>query len=97
MMSVTDVVAYTYQTELLCPPCTVAALRDDAERWVADEDSPHDQIELLAEFADIDLNDESSYDSDDFPKVVFADQIIIDDVNGQPVPEACNRCGERLL
>ena len=43
----------------------------------------------LAELWQISLEDEYSYDSDDFPKVVFADQVVED--------EYCGTCLEKII
>jgi len=45
-------------------------------------------IYKLAEVREIDVEDEYSYDSDDFPKIIFADQIEED--------EYCGTCHEIL-
>lgn len=92
-MNATDIVAYTYQAETLCPRCVVArtvktkTLRDyilnegadgEVERW----------LDSLAKMNGVDRQDEHSFDSGDFPKVVFADQI----EDG----ETCHGCGDEL-
>lgn len=46
-------------------------------------------LRQLAELWQIHLEDEYSYDSDDFPKIVFADQI--------EENEYCGNCLERIL
>lgn len=85
-----DIAAYTYQAELLCGGCIVKAtvktktLRDelvtpaDIEGW----------LDWLAKSVRVDRRDEGSFDSDDFPKVVFVD--------GLQHGEKCGSCGEEL-
>lgn len=91
-MNATDIVAYTYQAETLCPRCVVAktvktkTLRDyilnegavEVERW----------LDSLATMNGVNRQDEYSFDSADFPKVVFCSQI----EDG----ETCHGCGDEL-
>lgn len=88
MTHATDIVAYTYKAEMLCPDCTLDAL--NVPQSLRDEQSPDSILETLAvakgidlrderafdpEAHGIDLGDERSFDSGDFPKVVFASMI----------------------
>jgi len=100
----TDIVAYTYQTETLCPTCirkmnwdAEAILPTGAATWTTE-----DILTFVAERIGVDRFSESSFDSFDFPKVVFADQISFEDPDdsliGQPLKsEACDHCGKELL
>lgn len=88
------IVAYTYDAEQLCPACTVAALlkrfpfngpfeghdRSDRNEWVLD---------TIADAIELDRSDEHSFDSGDFPKVVFADMVEDD--------EPCDGCHEDII
>ena len=75
-MNATDIVGYTYRTETLCPACTVDAVAADsgllpplrgisAEEW----------LEFMAIVLDINRQDERCFDSEEFPKVIFASQV----------------------
>lgn len=79
------IVGYTFQAEVLCTTCTYDA-------WLADYDpwrGPECEMDRMAESLGIDRNDERTFDSGDFPKVVFACQ-----VEG---PEPCGKCGNDLI
>jgi len=88
-----EVVGYTYQAETLCPACTLSALpMGDGETFdgwyeVDGNMSPEDNLSELAAAFGIDRMDESSYDSGDFPKVIFSS-----DSEG----DQCGGCGEIL-
>lgn len=92
-MHATTIVAYTYNAETLCPRCVCGALnigepinRDGyAYRGVVEAG-----LNELAARTGIDRQDERTFDSGDFPKVVFADQI-------EDEHEFCDSCGEALL
>lgn len=79
----TDVVAYTYRAAIWCPDCILDLCKQ------GEEYDPLDSVDVsLAKYAKrlgVDPNDEASFDSDDFPKVVFRDQVDIE--------ERCETCG----
>jgi hypothetical protein len=88
------VVAYVFHAEILCPECTLKALptdpgqefdgwRDATGRMTAEENL----TELALAFG-IDRADERSFDSDEFPKVVFSSDL------GDG--ESCGNCGTEL-
>ena len=89
-MSSTSIVGYTYQTENLCTGCTRAfALRlgnfsDDLS------DSTEALLDRLAGEVGVDRYDERSYDSEQFPKVIFDSQV-------EDAEERCGRCSEPLI
>jgi len=73
------VVAYTYQADIYCPGCiaqmfTEPDTGDGVNAVQAQWMSTEDILERVAERRGIDYSDPYSYDSDDFPKVVLADQ-----------------------
>ena len=88
-----DVVAYTYNAEILCPHCTLAALPTgegqtfDGWRDLSGQPVEDSLTELAAAFG-IDRDDESSFDSAEFPKCVFLTML-----DGS---ESCGSCGEEL-
>jgi hypothetical protein len=82
-----DIVAYTYKAEILCPDCTWDTLHGfkyDGLYAVKVEDG----LTAIARSRGIDRMDESSFDSDDFPKVIFESDLDVD--------ESCDSCGVRL-
>jgi hypothetical protein len=83
-MSATDIVAYTYRAENLCPHCIMAKFNSDG-RLGTDVETV---LDWHAGVSGIDRGDERTFDSGDFPKVVFGSQIESD--------ERCNGCGESL-
>lgn len=89
------VVGYTYRAETLCPSCVIESLPTgegeafDGWRDMTGRMSAEENLTELALAFGIDRSDESSYDSDDFPKVVFASSVEDE--------ERCDRCGEELL
>lgn len=97
-LAMTTIVAYTYQAETLCPSCTLDALY--VPQSLRDEQSAESIIEMLAVARGIDYQHENTYDSSDFPKVVFADQVHAFE-SWEPdyhwESERCDHCGEELL
>lgn len=89
-MKAWTIVGYTYQAEILCPSCAQRLARrsnpDPApvESWLAET-----ELNDWAREVKIDRDDEESYDSDEFPKVVFASSVLDD--------ETCGECGEDLI
>ncbi len=83
----TDIAGYTYRSANYCPGCVVVrvlerkGLQGHGLSYVTE-----DALALLARFEGIDRMDERSFDSDDFPKVIFGDMI-------EDRDERCDRCG----
>lgn len=87
MLDQRDIAGFTFKAENLCPDCTVkamnkAGLLDEVEGVVVD------LVEFAAKRAGVDLEDHYSFDSDDFPKSFFFDQLLDD--------EQCMQCEEYL-
>lgn len=86
--------AYTYQADLLCPSCVLDAMTTDGTKRpgyaaAALGRDPEQALDALAAVAMLDRYDEHSFDSDEFPKVVFADQV-------EP-GDRCGACGSPFL
>ena len=90
-MSFDTIVAYTYEAELICPPCMrqVAAFANEANGRNAEFVGLQDLLDRWAKDVDINREDEHSFDSDDFPKVVLSIQL------GDGC-QRCDRCGEHI-
>lgn len=93
-----DIVGYTYKADIYCPTDVVSEVAKDYEIVLYGSEGdiesdytnqPYEDraLKTLAILVDIDYADPHSYDSDDFPKVIFADQI---------ENERCCLCDERL-
>ncbi|KLI09380.1 MULTISPECIES: hypothetical protein [Mycobacteriaceae] len=89
-MASTDIVGYTFQAENLCPTC----MRDKVITWGRfDPESTASTESLLADLAKVvgvDHMNERTYDSGDFPKVVFDSQV-------EDSEERCGGCHEPLI
>ena len=92
------IVGYIYQADILCPDCTLNAYRETARAMghVIDSVAPptrlYPNVEAILEdyavWRAITRGDEYTFDSDDFPKVLFAD---ISD------GEYCGTCARNLI
>ena len=88
-----DVVGYAFQAALVCPGCIVGAVAEGGDReplGVPAGLTAEKGLALLAERLGVDRMNESSYDSDEFPKVVFRDHLADADL------DTCEMCGTVL-
>lgn len=89
MSDVYTIVGYTFQADLYCPRCIVETVQPSRTHGR----SPHTDVELvlnaIAEDRGIDRNDEWTFDTDVFPKVVFAGDVV-------PERDVCASCEEYL-
>jgi len=96
-MSAADIVGYIYKADLVCPPCILGLVQmSHAEHFDAEQG-----LDAIARFFGINREDESSFDSGDFPKVIFGDQVhdTCTRENGYESGQCgnrCVRCGEHL-
>lgn len=95
-MSSTDIVAYTFQADTYCPDCIIDQLPTGPDQafdgWAVAPSvrmSVEDNLTEIAAAFQIDRFDESSFDSGDFPKVVFDSQV--------EFTEYCGSCGSELI
>lgn len=92
-MNATPIVGYTYRADQYCTGHIVAQLTANpgnvhhAEAVILDVEA---HLDLLARLEGIDRYDEHSFDSDHFPKVIYASQVEGDD-------DRCGTCGEPLI
>lgn len=82
-MTYPRIAGYIYEAEILCPDCVLPNLVGTQALNDVEMDLDH-----YAKVYGIDRYNEVTFDSDDFPKVVFA--IALEHT------EHCRRCGERL-
>lgn len=83
-MKTFDIVGYTYRAENLCPRCQVLAFECDPAIRNCEQ-----MLDTVATSRGIDRYDEHSFDSRDFPKVVFSGMVEDD--------ELCGHCNEPLV
>lgn len=92
----TDIVGYTFQADQFHPGCLTLPTGEGEkfDGWAlapgADPMTPEENLTEVALAFGIDRMDEGSFDSGDFPKVIFASQVESDD-------ERCGACGEPLI
>jgi hypothetical protein len=86
------IVAYTYKADIYCPECIPGQLSviglSGMDSRGSFEETVEAFLDLLARFSGIDRHDERTFDSDDFPKVVFSVQV--------EEPEFCGHCGSEI-
>ena len=75
----TDIVAYDYQSDRYTPKAILVILNDHGlasayARFVGPEDT-EETLDEIASANAIDRYAENTYDTDEFPKVVFRDQL----------------------
>jgi hypothetical protein len=94
-----DVVGYTYRADVWCGPCVVRALTVNpgnvGHRDPGPMADPETHLDVLARVAGIDRTDERTYDSDEFPKIIFRDSAA-DYAAREGQPERCTTCGGAL-
>jgi hypothetical protein len=83
-----DIVGYIYRVGVYCPSCLVKVLVDDGTASPGAWDMPTEQVlSQIAGANAIDRDDERTFDSADFPKVLFA---------WEDEGETCGLCHETL-
>lgn len=83
-----DIVGYTYQADIYCPDHIVQQI--DGEAPVDDiGGAVEEKLDYIAGAFGFDREDERTFDSGDFPKVVFRDQL-------DGAIDYCSTCGEEL-
>lgn len=75
-MKAYDIVAYTYRADTYCLECIrKEMMRElDAISLYPEFDNAEFALDEMAKIAKVNRGDESSFDSGNFPKVVFRDQ-----------------------
>ncbi|KUJ71017.1 hypothetical protein ACZ90_00390 [Streptomyces albus subsp. albus] len=82
------IVGYTFAADTYCADdCVITAL---GEPLSSDCPTIETELDRIADAREIDRDDERSFDSDTFPKVIFASQVESDE-------ERCGACSEPLL
>ena len=81
------IVGYSYKAANYCNDCIVKEVAGITPKHYLTGDTEY-ALSYIAKNMNIDRMDERTYDSDDFPKVIFADQVEDD--------ETCSNCGQTL-
>lgn len=96
-MRTSGIVGYTYRADQFCPDCIVSQLPADVLAPAARDMATDDVLEQVAAYVGIDRMDERSFDSDDFPKVIFRDSVATeDDEEAGVYVDTCGQCGRCL-
>jgi len=92
IMNAADIAGYTLQADLVCPPCMVVLIQ---KTWPEHFDAEQG-LDVAARFIGINREDESSFDSGDFPKVIFVGQVHDECTleNGYEPGQCGNQCGQ---
>lgn len=84
---VMSVVGYVFQADIFCPSCLEQALSVRLrDALIVGAETLTEALDLLAAFDGVDNYDERTFDSGDFPKVIFSTD----------EPDQCGPCGEEL-
>ena len=70
-----DITAYTYKADIVCPLCIIDALPSGLEDLDFAPGDVETALDAIAKLQGIDRCDETTYDSGEFPKVIFRDQV----------------------
>ncbi|MGZ4518835.1 MAG: hypothetical protein ACXVGB_00255 [Mycobacteriaceae bacterium] len=91
-----SIVGYVYRADIWCESCIIPAMTgpgDAYDGWAlaagAQPEPIEQQLDIIADAFGIDRYDEWTFDTDDFPKVLFADHASEDG-------EWCASCHEPL-
>jgi len=75
-------IAYMYQADFICPDCIVEMLEFRYGVFPVDEHNVDQAVAQIGSALGFDVNDEYTYDSDVFPKVLFDYDLTEDEVCG---------------
>lgn len=90
-MNAAEIAGYTFDAELFHPNCLISVLVLNRELSPAALDMGNERaLDQHAAANGIDRADESSFDSSEFPKVVFVDQVDADE-------DICAHCADYLI
>lgn len=100
MANPTDIVGYTYKADMYCPRCALKAIWQGWHKEIADDiREPYIEgaLDLFAAVLGIERDDESTFDSAQFPKVVYRNQTYHPDAEHTGgLADHCGSCGEIL-
>ena len=95
-MNATQIVGYTYNTDMFCISCILDAVeeREGAAEEILAHTDTESWLDSKARDRGIDRMDETTFDSGCFPKVVFAPQSYMDYCG---LCQECLTCGNHAL
>lgn len=107
MTSPMDIAGYTYNAENYCPRCIISVLPTQEggvfDGWAlaegATETSVEETLDEIAHAFGFNREDESNFDSGDFPKIVFFDMVTNEEDENPDEginADRCGACGELL-
>lgn len=89
-MNAAEIIGYTFDADQFHPNCLISGMVLARELSPAALDMSNEAVlDQHAGALGIDREDEHSFDSSEFPKVIFADQVTEDDI--------CGHCGNELI
>lgn len=99
-----DIVGYTFNADVYCSECILEAVQNAVNNrgfwWPSGPTDSATTTELVLDWMaseeGINREDEATFDSGDFPKVVFRDSAT-DYVDSEGNPEQCGKCGNALV
>jgi hypothetical protein len=77
------IIGYTFNADCYCPDCIIGAYNGNSDDYDAEA-----MLTILASARGIERGDEYSFDSGDFPKVIFSHQF---------EGEICGKCSRPLI
>lgn len=87
-----DIIGYTYKADIYCPGCIIGEMIDDYPEQLSQLEigwnNTEDDLAAFAKALGIDWENYHSFDTDDFPKVIFADQ---------DEDDYCCKCNTKLI
>ena len=89
-MNSTDIVGYTYRADNYCPTCILLELGGIAVPPESEQPNTERVLDCVATVIGIDRYREATFDSGQFPKVVFLSDLDLAEY------ECCGRCGRSL-
>lgn len=91
-MHATDIVGYSFNADTYCVDCIVSVVTNGTYPSGSFARSEvESKLDAIAQYDRIDRMDEHSFDSSEFPKVIFADS-----VHSGDSPDYCGKCHELL-
>ena len=90
MKTFDEITGYVYKAETFCPKCLRRKMyRDGVIDKTLKSQPTEDMLDMLAYELKVDRGNEWNFDSDEFPKVIFAS-------DAELVPDFCTQC-ERFV
>lgn len=88
MKTFDEITGYVFKAETFCPRCLKRKMYVDGfiDKTLKSQ-STEDMLDLLADDLKVNRNDEWTFDSDNFPKVIFKS-------DSELIPDFCNACNK---